>query len=318
MIEAYSKIFHLGAPELADIFNGEIEITEKLDGSAIAFGKSSLGDLFIRSKGSPIMSANVYVREPDKLFKSACENILAVRDKLPDGVFYYGEAIATNRHNTLTYSSTPPGNIALYGILAGGSYLPDYGALKAESERLGFGVVKLLYKGLFQSKEWLEELLNQTSDLGGPKIEGFVVKNYTAKSHHHNTDGPCFGKYVCKEFRELNGASWGEMKSSSNIHTFIDSFRNENKWKKAIQFARDSGTLTNSPRDIGDLIKYVINDMTEEDTETIKQALFNMYIKQIKAATIRGLPEFYKQYLLEQSIPSQVKQCESETMLRMA
>lgn len=306
MIKPFSKIFHLGSPELQDIFTGEIEVTEKLDGSQIAWGNSTLGDLFIRSKGAPIMSANVYVREPDKLFKGACEAILAVRDYLPNGTFYYGEAIANNKHNTLTYSSTPPGNIALYGILTGSGYLSDYESLKAESDRLGFGTVKLLYKGVFQSKEWLDGLLNQESDLGGTKIEGIVVKNYAQKSHHHNEDGPCFGKYVCKEFQERNGANWKEMKSKNNIDTFIDSFRNENKWVKAIQFLRDSGTLKQDPRDIGDLIKHVINDMTEEDTQFIKQCLFDMYIKRIKAASIRGLPEYYKQHLLDQSI-AQIK-----------
>jgi len=49
MISAFPKIFTLGTDYISDIFKEEVEITEKIDGSQISFGKIE-GELYMRSK----------------------------------------------------------------------------------------------------------------------------------------------------------------------------------------------------------------------------------------------------------------------------
>ena len=44
----FPKIYAVGSSEVKDVFNGPVEITEKLDGSCIGFGKVD-GELIVRS-----------------------------------------------------------------------------------------------------------------------------------------------------------------------------------------------------------------------------------------------------------------------------
>jgi hypothetical protein len=50
MIKAFPKIFAIGQDYIKDIFDGEVEVTEKIDGSQFVFGKLA-GELYFRSKG---------------------------------------------------------------------------------------------------------------------------------------------------------------------------------------------------------------------------------------------------------------------------
>ena len=50
---AFPKILHVGDKQISDLFDGEVEITEKLDGSQFGFGRVD-GELVIRSKGREI------------------------------------------------------------------------------------------------------------------------------------------------------------------------------------------------------------------------------------------------------------------------
>ena len=50
-ISAFPKIFAIGTDYIKDLFNGPVEITEKIDGSMFVFGKVD-GELFMRSKGA--------------------------------------------------------------------------------------------------------------------------------------------------------------------------------------------------------------------------------------------------------------------------
>jgi hypothetical protein len=81
------------------------------------------------------------------------------------------------------------------------------------------------------------------------------------------------------------------------LQTLIQAHRTPARWNKAVQHLREEGKLTQTPKDIGPLIKEVQRDVFAECTEDIKEALFKWAQGQISRGVIAGLPEFYKQEL---------------------
>jgi len=94
---AFPKILHIGDKQIADLFEGEVEITEKVDGSQFGFGKVK-GRLFVRSKGRELDLDN-----PDQMFKLGVEYVKSIEDKIPDNTTFYGEYLQKPKHNTLAY-----------------------------------------------------------------------------------------------------------------------------------------------------------------------------------------------------------------------
>ena len=300
-LQAFPKIWHCGSIEVPHLFKGTVEVTEKLDGSAIAFGRDNLGKFQIRSKGAPLMTDDVLVREPDKLFTSACNNIARIQQEVPSGVFIYGEVLSNPKHNTLKYSSVPTNNIAIYGVRNQQGWVSSHSELSDYARAYGFDVVPLLYSGEITDIQVIKDFLNLDSYLGGTKIEGVVIKNYSQQAIS-NRSTECYAKYVSEAFKEQNGANWKEQKDSTSVQGYINSFANEARWLKAYQFLRDGGLLTQSPKDIGPILKRVQEDLQEEEAGNIKETLYQMHIKQIKQASTRGLPEWVKAKLLESSL----------------
>jgi hypothetical protein len=70
---------------------------------------------------------------------------------------------------------------------------------------------------------------------------------------------------------------------------------------KAVQHLRDVGTLEQSPRDIGNLIKEIQEDTKKECEEEIKKILFDHFWKNISRGITAGAPEWYKEELLKLS-----------------
>ena len=108
------------------------------------------------------------------------------------------------------------------------------------------------------------------------------------------------GKYVSEQFKEVHRAGWkGEHTGRGKWEIFKDGYKTEARWMKAIQFLRDSGELTESPKDIGKLIKRVMEDIEEEEKEIIKNFLWSEFGKEVLRSAVHGLPEFYKMQLLK-------------------
>ena len=74
------------------------------------------------------------------------------------------------------------------------------------------------------------------------------------------------------------------------MSVIIERYKTPARWEKAIQHLRDDGTLTNSPRDIGLLIKEVRKDIQEECQSEIKEILFRWAWKQVCSKFTGGLP----------------------------
>jgi hypothetical protein len=169
------------------------------------------------------------------------------------------------------------------------------------SQTLGFEVVPLLFEGMVTEPDQLRALLETVSILGGQKIEGMVIKpkNYDLFGRDHHV---LMGKFVSEAFKEVHKKEWAGSKTPTNndiIGILAACYGTEPRWNKAIQHLREAGTLEDSPRDIGPLMTEVPQDILKECEDEIKDKLFKWAWPQIRRVVTRGLPEWYKQKLLD-------------------
>lgn len=294
-IRAFPKIFHIGEGYIEKLFEGEVEITEKIDGSQLNFGKIE-GELYIRSKGAQIFPETV-----PGMFKGGVEHILEVKDRIPDNTVFYGECLEKPHHNVLKYERIPKNHIALFGVSDEHyNFIKDYEKLKEYADLLDIDVVPLLYEGEIKTIKELEKFLDFDSYLGGTKVEGIVVKNYNQPFLLGGQPIPVMmGKYVREDFKETLKKEWNSKKTSKGRwEEYKESFRTEARWNKAIQHLAEKGELEYAPRDIGKLIKEIQNDITEEEKENIKEFLWNEFGQELLRSSTRNFPEYYKRYLL--------------------
>jgi hypothetical protein len=287
-LTSYPKIYNLGHAELEELFSDHVIVQEKVDGSQFSFGIIK-GKFHCRSKGkdqSPPLT--------DKMFERAVE---VVKDlPLHDGWVYRGEYLEKPKHNILAYARVPTNHVVLFDITIGvEKYLP-YDQVFKESTRLKLETVPLLTSGVIGDWESLEQLLDTESFLGGSKIEGMVIKNYS----RFGRDGKALmGKFVSEAFKESHSKAWKERNPNSGdvVHNLITMYATEARWEKAIQHLRDSNVLEHSPRDIGPLLKEIQTDVLEEEEEAIREALFKWAWPKISRGLTNGFPEFYKKRL---------------------
>jgi hypothetical protein len=295
-LSSYAKVFQLGHPQIANIFDDVVLIEEKIDGSQFCFGFID-GEFVCRSHNKQIdwQTGNI-----DNMFKLAFDVAYSRAKDIDNNTIYRCEYLQKPKHNSLTYSRTPKDNLIVFDIEIGLTPL-SYKDKKQEADRLGLECVPLLYQGLIKSVDELLKYLDTVSILGGVNIEGVVVKNY----NKYSDDKKYYvGKYVSEQFKEKHRKEWGESNPSRKdiIEQLCDELRTEARWNKAIQHLREDGKLLNDTKDIGILLKEIQDDIKAEETDYIKDKLFSFAIKQIERSSVRGFPEYYKKYLLENSM----------------
>lgn len=300
-IKSFPKIFAVGAVAIPNLLKGEVEITEKLDGSMFGFGVDASGNVVMRTKNQQI-----FFESHPKMFENAVNQVQRVVDEgLLTGtlqeIYFYGEYFDKPKHNILAYSRIPKNHIALFGMYYDGNFKGDYQTLRKVAEQLNLDVVPLLGHSRIGSLESFMSLLDTDSVLGGAKIEGIVIKNYnelTLPIGGHCW--PSFAKYVSERFKEKHSKeNYGKSKDKFTLEGYIQGYKTEARWLKAIHHTRDEEALEYSPRDIGKLIPKIQQDILEEETENIKRDLFNMFKKRILGSSVAGFPEFYKHWLAE-------------------
>jgi len=300
-IKAFPKIWGVGANKIVqDIFSGPVEITEKIDGSQFAFGKID-GELKMRSKGRVIE-----IGCADKMFQKAEDHVLSIEDTLPDNTVFYCEYLNKPKHNVLSYANAPTNNLVLFGVyhLKDFRFLNTGAAREIWADMLGIDAVPVLANNIVISNpEELLSYLKTESYLGKEKIEGVVVKNYEKEMFFNEQLYPIQAvKYVSEAFKERHSNNWSkENTGKGKWDSYKGSFCTEARWHKAIQHLRDNGELTDSPKDIGPLMKEIHNDITEEEKENIQAFLWKEFKGDLLRTATRGMPEWYKEYLLKES-----------------
>ena len=294
-MQSYPKIFSLGTDYIRDIFLEPVEVSEKVDGSQFAFGKIN-GELRLRSKG-----ASLYTTNPQKMFAAGISYVESIQDRLPEGMIFYGEYLRAPKHNSLTYNRTPKNHIALFGVMD--MTQKCHPNIQAWADILEVDHVPIIHAGNISGVTEIAALMDRESYLGGPKIEGLVVKNYHRQFLLGGQPMPLMaGKLVSESFKEVHRERWGaEEKSSSRMETFFESFRTHARWEKAVQHLAERGELENQPRDIGKLFKEIHIDIEAEEEQNAKEFLWCEFKDQIKRRASAGFPEWYKMKLAERS-----------------
>lgn len=293
-IGSYPKVYNLGHPAIAALFDDDVIVEEKIDGSQFSFATTPDGEFLARSKRKDQYPGT------DKMFGPAVATALALHEagRLYPGRIYRAEFLATPKHVTATYDRVPEGHLILFDVQVGiETYMPP--AAKAEEAiRIGLECVPVLAQGKIKDRAQFDALLETTSILGGTKIEGVVIKQY----HRYGRDGHVLlGKHVSELHREAHKDGWkGAHPSQGDLVTVIgERFRTEARWQKAVQHLKEDGRLECSLRDIGPLLKEVHRDADEEVAEIAKAVFWKRFGGNIKRHICRGLPEWYKEQLLQ-------------------
>lgn len=289
---SYPKIFSLGHNAIEDLFLDDVIVQEKIDGSQFSFGLIN-EELKCRSKGKEI-----FINAPEKMFFEAIETVQLLKNKLHKNWLYRGEYLQKPKHNTLCYDRIPNNYIIIFDINIGEEKYLSYEEVKKECNRIGLECVPKFYEGKISNVNDILNLLENISILGGQKVEGLVFKNY----NRFGRDGKVLmGKFVSERFKEVHDKSWKENNPNNKdiIQLIIESLKTESRWEKAIQHLKERDELLNEPKDIGNLIKEIQNDIKEECGDYIKQKLYTYAISKVLRGCVGGFPEWYKNKLLE-------------------
>jgi hypothetical protein len=296
MINSYSKVYQIGHREILDLFDGEVVVQEKIDGSQFSFGMDLDDKLYMKSHHQPIVEGN----EP-KMFLKGINYVKELHNLgcLKAGWIYRAEYLEKPKQNALAYDRIPKNHLMLFDVDTswGGQNYLTHELLCSEAEsHLDLEAIPVLYTGTISSPEELKSYLDNTSVLGGQKLEGVVIKNYDRFTRDKKT---VMGKYVCEKFKELNHKTH-KVKGGKDIVTELgEKYKSEARWIKAMQHLREQGLLTDSPKDIGPLMAEINKDILEECSEEIQKALFKWAWRSISREVTRGFPQFYKDKLLE-------------------
>jgi hypothetical protein len=292
---SYSSIYNLGHKAIADLLKGPVYVEEKIDGSQFSFGLDEEGALRVRSKGCEMV-----VDAPEKMFSLAVDTVKRLKPMLNPGWTYRCEYLRASKHNVLIYSRIPTDHLIIFDIEIGECEFLPYLKKKEEAERLGLEVVPLLHAGMVANLEDFRSFLTTESVLGGQKIEGVVVKpiGYGLFGLDKKV---LMGKFVSEAFKEVHSKMWkAENPTAGDIVGMLGkTYTTQARWQKALQHLTEQGLITDSPQDIGLLMKEVPLDVKKECEDEIKDKLFAFAWGHVARMVTRGLPIWYKELLLK-------------------
>lgn len=283
---SYPKIHALGHAAIADLLKESVTIEEKVDGSQFSFGRFD-GELRCKSHHQEL------VNDAAGMFQRGVDAVGAL--DLHDGWTYRGEFLAKPKQNTITYSRVPAHHVALFDITTDHEAYMSRGMKECEADRLGMEIVPCVEVKAFDM-DGLREALDRESFLGGAKIEGIVIKNYSRFSRDGHV---MMGKFVSEAFKEKHMHEWKTSNPSKLdvIDFLISRYRCEPRWIKAVQYLKDSGQLLGEPKDIGPLLNRAKADIIEECEEEIKEELWKWAKDKICRGAVCGIAEWYKEQL---------------------
>jgi hypothetical protein len=290
---SYPKIFNMGHPGIRELFDDEVLIEEKVDGSQFSFGLFG-GELRARSKGKEIV-----IDAPEKMFTKAIDTVKDLAPLLQEGFTYRAEYLSKPKHNCNEYGRMPLRNLILFDIaIAEESYL-SYEDKLIEASRLGLEVVPKVFQGKVENFEQFHAFLEKESILGKCKIEGLVIKNYKKFGADKKI---LLGKFVSEVFKEQNDANWKVINpgKADIVEVLILAAKSPVRWQKAVQHLKERGELTSTPKDIGALMKETSLDALSELEPLIKEKLFQWAWPKVARAIVGGLPQWYKEELAKQ------------------
>ena len=305
-MRSYQKIQQPYKPEVQDIWKHYIYVEEKVDGSQFRIEIDDKGQLFCGSHHQELSMV-------DSMFKLATEqarkhfnNIVATEG---DILTFFCEYLSKPKQNAIPYNRVPKDNLVIFDIIKKNKYLAPKDK-SAFGDIIGLEVVPLLWEG--KGEEVTEEMKQQWLTIpsflghqpGFDRIEGFIVKSYDGYydigtyPQYQYLDHPWMcTKIVNEAFKEKNKEE--NPTRGNEIQQIKDAYRNEARYMKAIQHCMEKGLSKNEMADLQYIVPRVKEDIVEEDKEIIKDALWRIYSPEITGYAVKGLPEFYKKFLME-------------------
>jgi len=297
-IHSYPKIYNLGHPAIKTIFDTPVVVQEKYDGSQLSWKWDDQGSLHVKSKGKMQYGPEA---TPDKMFVGAIDYLLTLdppQEWLDLGVTFRGEWFAKAKQNTLAYEQAPTNGLMLFDVEIQPNLFAPVDSLPEWADLLGIDVARTFVLDAYDL-EHLEALLDEVSTLGGPKIEGVVIKAY----EQFTRDGKVMmGKHVSPDFKERHQRTWKRDNPGPNdlVQSLIEALDTEARWLKAIQYLRDNGELTGTYADIGPLMKRIKQDTQDEELEYITAKLLEYFLPKVIRGVGRGFPQYYKDRLAQE------------------
>ena len=291
---SYPSIYAMGHRYIEDLLNHDVIVEEKVDGSQFSFMKTESGELKIRSKG-----ATMWIDAPEGMFNRAAATVKEIADLLYPGWTYRAEYLAKPKHNALAYDRVPNKHLIIFDINTGHESYMGPNSKRDEAHRIGLECVPVLFTGHITSPEQFRAFLERESVLGGQKIEGVVVKPFDYGLFGADKK-VLLGKFVSEAFKETHAREWKKENpgTADVVASIAEQYRVPARWAKAVQHLRERGELTDSPKDIGNLLKEIVADVRKECEHDIKDQLFTYAWKQIGRVITHGAPEWYKDQLL--------------------
>lgn len=278
-------------------------VQEKIDGSQfrISFTKEGVD---IGSKGMLMVNKGMPVAV-DKMFKQGVDYILGLRYILPLGVreiTFYCEYLEKPRHNALAYDRIPKNNLVLFDVYIEDEnnncyFVGNRESLEKYAELLEIDVVPQLNINPSDIDKMNEEIKGIVSYLGGANIEGVVLKSYkTLREREPYFGEPISLKNVRQEFKEINREI---NKKDTPLNCIVSKYKTNARWEKAINHLKEQGKLTYELKDLSFLINEAYEDLIKEEGSQIKEDLFALTEREFKTNFIRGLPDYYKDWLIK-------------------
>lgn len=303
-MKSYNEIEQPYHKETEGIFDGYIEVSEKVDGSQFRIEIDDNGTVKCASKNMELGVDSMFklgTDEAQKVFKN-------VKADPGDTIHIFAEYLPKPKHGKIPYTRIPHHYFAVFDVIIHGKFLR-----KEQREQFAFmcglECVPVYYAGIVnmtneEGAKFVEPWLKSKSFLGHQpgydKVEGVVVKNYDKKFQVHEGhslyDQFMFTKYVNEDYKERK--SMTVPKAGKELESLIESCRTEARWQKALQHLQERGELKQHMSDVGLLVKETMNDLEEEEKETIKEQLYKLYRKQILQGSTKGIQEWYKKKLI--------------------
>lgn len=293
-LRSYGSIFNLGHRALAELFNHEVIVEEKIDASQFSFGLIN-GELKCRSKGTQINMV-----APEGMFSKGVALVKELEPLLTPGYIYRGEYFNKPKHNTLAYTRMPNRGVMIWDIdTALECYLPP-AEKAAEAVRIGLECVPLLFTGKVDDLTSLRRFLEMESILGGQKIEGVVIKP-AAYNLWNMEKKLLIAKLVSEDFREVHSKTWSKEHGTQGGADFVTQlasrYNTQARWQKARQHLMEAGGLLDDMRDMPKLLAEVPLDIELECKDEIKDALWAWAWPQLKRGLTKGMAEWLKEQL---------------------
>lgn len=271
----YPKVHALGKKGIEKLFDGEVEVTEKLDGSQFRVHVTEDGEVICgtRKTEGEVMDKKSFQKAIDYV-----ENNIMNRNLATYPITLYFEFLGRRKQNVLEYDRVPKNHLYLFGAMAGEEPQPlGTESLMILANILGVEPPNVLYKGEIKELSELDKIMDVESCLGGVKAEGVVIKNYgrTFPMDLLSTSKwigfPLMGKTIREDFKEAHVKEW--KKEKPIYDRVIDTYVTQERLGKVLQKLRDEGKLEGEKKDLKYIIPEFEQDLKDEEKDDIDKAL---------------------------------------------